>query len=140
MPLLPVITQLLIVGDVVEAFGSIRVKSKKHPVTINLEKLNVTDLAPKISFHNPLCPQCKKRMDSIGTDKGFKCKHCGYRSSTLHKEVMEEKRLLKTGLYVTSPRSQRHLTKPLSRYGLEKSFKPVKNVLDPTNIYQTSPF
>ncbi|RJS81869.1 hypothetical protein CW707_02360, partial [Candidatus Bathyarchaeota archaeon] len=30
------------------------------------------------------------------------------------------KRNLKRGLYVTSPRSQRHLTKPLRRYGLEK--------------------
>jgi tRNA(Ile2) C34 agmatinyltransferase TiaS len=30
------------------------------------------------------------------------------------------KRGLKAGLYVTSTRSQRHLTKPLSRYGLEK--------------------
>jgi tRNA(Ile2) C34 agmatinyltransferase TiaS len=29
-------------------------------------------------------------------------------------------RELKLGLYVTSTRSQRHLTKPLRRYGLEK--------------------
>ena len=116
--------QLLVVGDVVEAFGGVRSKSRKRPVTINLEKLNVVKLTPKVVFHNPLCPRCGTRMDSMGAGQGFRCKHCGFRSSTLKKEAVEEKRLLKTGLYVTSLRSQRHLTKPLSRYGLEKSDKP----------------
>jgi tRNA(Ile2)-agmatinylcytidine synthase len=118
--------QLLIVDDVVEAFGGVRPKSGKCPVTINLEKLNVVKLAPKVVFHNPVCPVCGKRMESMGAGQGFRCKHCGFRSSTLKKETVEEKRLLKTGLYVTSPRSQRHLTKPFSRYGLEKSGKSVR--------------
>jgi tRNA(Ile2)-agmatinylcytidine synthase len=118
--------QLLIVDDVVEAFGGVRPKSGKCPVTINLEKLNVVKLAPKVVFHNPVCPLCGKRMESMGAGQGFRCKHCGFRSSTLKKETVEEKRLLKTGLYVTSPRSQRHLTKPFSRYGLEKSGKSVR--------------
>jgi tRNA(Ile2)-agmatinylcytidine synthase len=110
----------------VEAFGGVRPKSGKCPVTINLEKLNVVKLAPKVVFHNPVCPLCGKRMESMGAGQGFRCKHCGFRSSTLKKETVEEKRLLKTGLYVTSPRSQRHLTKPFSRYGLEKSGKSVR--------------
>ena len=63
-------------------------------------------------------------MESMGAGQGFRCKRCGFRSSALEKMPVEEKRLLKTQLYVTSPRSQRHLTKPLSRYGLEKSGKP----------------
>jgi len=116
--------QLLIPGDVVEAFGGVRPKSRRHPVTINLEKLRALKLTPKIVFHNPVCSSCGKCMESMGAAKGFRCKRCGFRSSELSKVTVEEKRTLKPGLYVTSPRSQRHLTKPLSRYGLEKSGKP----------------
>jgi tRNA(Ile2)-agmatinylcytidine synthase len=116
--------RLLILGDVVEAFGGIRPKSTRNPVTINLEKLNVVKLAPKIITNNPLCSRCGKRMESMGTGQGFKCRHCDFRSSTLKKEVKEEKRPLEKRLYVTSPRSQRHLTKPITRYGLEKRGKP----------------
>jgi tRNA(Ile2)-agmatinylcytidine synthase len=120
--------QLLISGDMVEAFGGVRPKSGKRPVTINLEKLNVVKLASKVVFRNPLCSHCGKHMESMGAGQGFRCKRCGFRSSALSKVAVEEKRLLKTGLYVTSVRSQRHLTKPLSRYGLEKSGKPKRMI------------
>jgi tRNA(Ile2)-agmatinylcytidine synthase len=122
--------QLLISGDVVEAFGGVRPKSEKRPVTVNLEKLNVVKLASKVVFRNPLCSRCGKRMESMGVNQGFRCKRCGFRSYELKKEAGEEKRLLETGLYVTSVRSQRHLTKPLSRYGLEKSGKPKRMILN----------
>jgi len=113
----------LIPGDVIEAFGGVRPKSKRHPITINLEKLRVIKLTSKITFHNPLCPHCEKHMESMGADQGFRCKRCGFRAPELGKEAVKEKRTLKRGLYVTSPRSQRHLTKPLSRYGIEKTGK-----------------
>ncbi len=116
--------QLLIRGDVVEVSGGVRQKTSNLPVTINLEKLNVVSLASKVDFRNPMCPNCAKRMESMGAGQSFRCKRCGLRSSNFEKERVEEKRLLKTGLYVTSVRSQRHLTKPLSRYGMEKSGKP----------------
>ena len=111
----------LIVGDAVEVCGGVRPSSPKHPVTINLEKLRIVRLAPKIVFQNPLCPRCGKRLKSMGAGKGFRCEKCQFRSSTLKKARMEQNRGLKEKLYVTSPRSQRHLTKPLSRYGLEKT-------------------
>jgi tRNA(Ile2)-agmatinylcytidine synthase len=116
--------RMLIVGDLVEAYGGVRPASEKHPVTINLEKLRILKLAPKIIFHNPLCPRCGRRMESMGTDKGFRCDKCGFRSLKLKKIAVEEKRNVEERLYVTSPRSQRHLTKPLCRYGHEKSGKP----------------
>jgi tRNA(Ile2)-agmatinylcytidine synthase len=118
----------LILGDMVEAHGGVRPKSTRHPVTINLEKLRVVKLAPKIVFHNPTCPHCGKHMESMGASQGFRCKRCGFRSSKLGKVAVEEKRNLKTGLYVTSPRSQRHLTKPLSRYGMEKTSRQVRMI------------
>ena len=124
------VSRMLIVGDQVEAYGGVRPASEKHPVTINLEKLKILKLAPKIVFHNPLCPRCKKRMESMGTGKGFRCDKCGFRSLELKKIADEEQRNIKEELYITSPRSQRHLTKPLCRYGHEKSGKPETMIKD----------
>jgi len=119
------VARALIVGDVVEAYGGVRLASSNHPVTVNLEKLRILKLAPKLVFHNPLCPMCSRRMESMGRSKGFRCGKCGFRSSELKKQVADENREVEEGLYVTSPRSQRHLTKPLCRYGREKSGKPL---------------
>jgi len=115
------IARWLLKEDVIEAHGGVRPASKKRPVTVNLEKINILELAPKIVFQNPLCPDCGKRMESMGAGKGFRCPKCGFRSTRLEKLITKENRNLQKRLYVTSPRSQRHLTKPLSRYGLERS-------------------
>jgi tRNA(Ile2)-agmatinylcytidine synthase len=87
---------------------------------MNLEKINVIALAQKKSYQNPMCPKCGKRLESMGRKKGFRCKKCGTRFRDAEKGEVVEERRLKAGLYVTSTRSQRHLTKPLRRYGLEK--------------------
>jgi len=113
----------LIVGDRLEVYGGVRPASSKHRVTVNLEKFQVLGLAAKRVFHNPLCPKCGRRMKSMGKGQGFRCDKCGFREKKLNKVVLEVERGLKHRLYVTSPRSQRHLTKPLSRYGLEKTGK-----------------
>ena len=111
----------LIVGDSLEAFGGVRPASGNRPITVNLEKFRVLHLAEKLAFTNPLCPRCGRRMKSMGAAKGFRCEKCGFRSSETKKEASVISRNLEERLYVTSPRSQRHLTKPLSRYGLENS-------------------
>lgn len=109
----------LIVGDIIEACGGVRPMSESRPLTVNLEKFKVVRLATKLAFHNPLCPNCGRRMESMGSGQGFRCSRCGFRSSEVAKQIVETPRGLENKLYVTSPRSQRHLTKPLSRYGLE---------------------
>ncbi len=119
----------LILGDEVEAFGGVRPASGSRPITVNLEKLRVLRLAEKLAFANPLCPHCGRRMESMGTSKGLRCDRCGYRSSQMKKQVSVIHRNLEKRLYVTSPRSQRHLTKPLSRYGLENRGRPERIVL-----------
>ncbi len=124
------VAKKLIFGDLVEALGGVRPASLRHPVTINLEKIRIIKLVPKIVFHNPICSDCGKRMKSMGTRKGFRCERCGFRSSELKKSSVERKRDLKKGLYITSPRSQRHLTKPFCRYGREKSGMPKKLIKD----------
>jgi tRNA(Ile2)-agmatinylcytidine synthase len=110
----------LIINDSVEVYGAVRKPSASKPLTINLEKIKILALAPKIVFQNPLCPKCGKRLESMGKDKGFRCKKCGIRFDDARKVQTAVEREFKAGLYVTSTRSQRHLTKPLRRYGLEK--------------------
>jgi len=122
------VSKNLIVGDLVEVFGGVRSASPKRPVTINLEKVRVLKLTPKITFFNPPCPQCGKRMKSMGKEKGFRCDKCGFRSREPKKVAVEVRRDFKRGLYLTSPRSQRHLTKPLCRYGRERSDAPKKMI------------
>ncbi|MDH5438097.1 MAG: tRNA(Ile)(2)-agmatinylcytidine synthase [Candidatus Bathyarchaeota archaeon] len=120
----------LIEGDQIEVHGGVRPASPQHPVTLNLEKMRILRLAPKIDFRNPTCSQCGKRMESMGRDKGFRCKKCGFRSSRLEKVAVENKRSLERKLYITSLRSQRHLAKPHLRYGREKSSAPKNMIKD----------
>jgi tRNA(Ile2)-agmatinylcytidine synthase len=114
----------LIHGDLVELYGGIRPKSSKNPVTINIEKLRIIKLAPLLGIMNPLCSNCGKRMKSMGKGQGFECIKCGFHSPHLEKVVFETERQVKPGLFISSPRSQRHLTKPFERYGVEKSENP----------------
>ncbi len=114
------VARQLIPGDFVEVYGGVRPSSSEHPLTVNLEKLRIIKLAPKLVAHNPKCPKCGKRMGSMGAGQGFRCPKCGFRSSSSKKTMIEERREIAEGLFITSPRSQRHLTKPLSRYGKEK--------------------
>ena len=118
---LQAVARKLVKGDLVEAYGGVRPAASTHPITINLEKLRILKLAPKIVLFNPKCLRCGKRMKSMGLNKGFRCEKCGFRSSKLEKVAVECERNLETGIYITSPRSQRHLMKPLCRYGREKS-------------------
>jgi tRNA(Ile2)-agmatinylcytidine synthase len=114
----------LIIGDTVEVSGGVASQTPRHRVTINLEKLRVRKLAPKLLKRNPECPECGKRMKSKGRLQGFRCYRCGFRSRSAKPETLEETRSITEELFITSPRSQRHLTKPLGRYGREKRNKP----------------
>ena len=111
----------LVAGDLVKVFGGVRPPSSELQLTINVEKLLIQKLVSRISFVNPVCPECGKRMKSMGKNQGFRCDKCGFRSSQLQKLEVKEERGVDVGLYITSPRSQRHLTKPHCRYGKEKT-------------------
>ena len=119
----------LISGDEIEVYGAVRRATHDKPLTVNLEKINVLRLTQKTSLHNPVCPECGKRLKSMGKNQGFRCEKCGIRSKKMHKIEVSIPRELKTGLHVTSTRSQRHLTKPLRRYGLEKrGYSTIKKI------------
>ncbi|MCW4046634.1 MAG: tRNA(Ile)(2)-agmatinylcytidine synthase [Candidatus Bathyarchaeota archaeon] len=120
----------LIVGDVIEAVGAVRKPSRDKPLTINLEKINILKLAAKVTLQNPVCPNCGKRLKSMGKNQGFRCEKCGARFDRAEKVALPVERGLKSGLYVTATRSQRHLTKPLRRYGLEKHSDVAGKMID----------
>jgi tRNA(Ile2)-agmatinylcytidine synthase len=107
-------------GDHVKVYGSVRAPSGRRPLTVNLEKLRLLRPAPSIVYRNPACPACGKRLKSMGKNKGFRCEKCGLRETNIGKVEVKKKRNIKKDLYISSTRSQRHLTKPSVRYGMEK--------------------
>jgi tRNA(Ile2)-agmatinylcytidine synthase len=118
------------VGDEIEVFGAVRKPTQDKPVTVNLEKINVLKLAKKTQVQNPMCPNCGKRLKSMGKNQGLRCEKCKTRFNNLTKTEVAKERNLKPGLYITSTRSQRHLTKPLRRYGLEKQHGTTENLIE----------
>jgi len=120
----------LIEGDEVTIYGAIRRREKGRLLTVNLEKINFLSLAPKLVYRNPICQSCGKSSESMGKGQGFRCKKCGAKFSVAEKVKVEEERRVEPGLYVTSTRSQRHLTKPLRRYGLEKNDSEIRNMIE----------
>jgi tRNA(Ile2)-agmatinylcytidine synthase len=120
----------LIVGDHVEVYGGVRKPSGNIPLTLNLEKIHLLKLAPKIVYQNPICTRCGKRLKSMGKQKGFRCDKCGSRYPRAEKVEVKLKRNIKRGRYITSTRSQRHLTKPYGRYGMEKHHAKAKELME----------
>jgi len=114
------IAQQLKVGDEIEVYGAVRKPAAGKPLTLNLEKIKVLHLVAETQEQNPRCPNCGKRLKSMGKNQGFRCENCKAKFPKAQKTKHPKERQLKLGLYVTSPRSQRHLTKPLRRYGQEK--------------------
>jgi len=115
------IVRKLIVGDLVEAYGGIRRGTRTHAHTLNLEKIRVLDLAQDIRFENPRCSKCGKRMESAGKGQGFRCRKCRMEDPAARKIPIAVERTLAPGMYLPPPRAHRHLTKPISRYGREKT-------------------
>jgi tRNA(Ile2)-agmatinylcytidine synthase len=112
----------LIRGDEVTVFGGV----KEHDVdqqsllTVNLEKIIINHLADDVVPENPRCPRCDKRMKSAGRGQGFRCPRCKYSSPDALKEFHRRNRNILPGVYLPDKRAHRHLTKPLTRYGMEK--------------------
>jgi tRNA(Ile2)-agmatinylcytidine synthase len=115
------VVRRLIVGDRLEASGGVRGAETGTRRTLNLEKLEILELGRETLLKNPGCPECGGSMESMGRGKGFRCRSCGHRDGTLVKEESVLERELEAGLYVPPPKAQRHLTKPVIRYGREKT-------------------
>jgi tRNA(Ile2)-agmatinylcytidine synthase len=109
------IVMKLRIGDLVNVHAGVRPASRTHGLTLNLEGLEIVELASVYELSNPICPQCGKRLKSAGSGKGYKCVKCGFKDSDINKIEIPSVRSLETGLYLPPPRAQRHLTRPHAR-------------------------
>ena len=114
----------LLPGDIIEVCGSIRPSSIEYPKCINLEQVKIFSLVVNTIKRNPLCTICHKRTESLGINKGYRCKKCRakYHVPPLEFETYIKARDLKVNQLLLPPEiAQRHLTKPLIRVGKEKT-------------------
>lgn len=119
----------LIPGDLIRVYGGVRPASSYHPITINLEKIEILKLATLEVKFNPKCPQCGKSMTSAGKNKGFKCKKCGLKLKEAEKTTLKISRNITEKLYLPPPRAHRHLTRPLER--INKATKKSETMFTP---------
>jgi tRNA(Ile2)-agmatinylcytidine synthase len=99
-------------GDELDVYGAVR------DGTLNLEKVNVLGLAERDAPASPICPQCKRRMESAGKGQGYRCRRCRTRAEGRTRVVLP--RDLETGFYEVPPSARRHLAKPLVRQRSQK--------------------
>lgn len=104
-------------GDEIKAYGGVR-ESAAGTFTINLEKFEVLNLAPRIELENPPCPVCGKNMKSKGIGQGFKCIRCGIKAPDKIEKISDSGLEKKT--YQVPPGAMRHLSRP---QGLELSYR-----------------
>jgi len=114
----------LIEDDIVEVYGGVRKGSVAYPRTVNLEKIKILKLAEHVVLENPRCPKCGRRMESAGREQGFRCRRCKLSVRDAKKVRIALGRLINEALYIPPASAHRHLTKPLSRYGREKTNAP----------------
>ena len=107
-------------GDLVRIGCGVRKATSKYAKILNIEYLSILKLVQTYDISNPLCKDCGKRMKSEGKNKGFQCNRCGYKDHNTEKVYVARDRNLEIGLYLPAPKSHRHLTKPIYRYGMEK--------------------
>ena len=106
-------------GDEVTTYSGVSLHMDEY--TLNLEKLVVHDIASEYKLVKPKCPDCGGSTESMGRDQGLRCKKCGYRGADLVEEKVPVDRELVCGVYLPDRGAHRHLTKPLERYGREKT-------------------
>lgn len=115
------IARMLAIGDKIEIGYGVHLKSNNQP-TLNLEYLIVKELVKVLEITNPACIKCKKNMKSEGSNKGYQCHICKTKIRSVEKVKIEKNREIRSGLYIPEPIAHRHLTKPFSRYGMEKRY------------------
>jgi tRNA(Ile2)-agmatinylcytidine synthase len=121
----------LIPGDNVRVSGGVREGAASERPTFNVEKLEVLKLARDLRKVNPACPECGGSMESMGREKGFRCRGCGFRGPEMAKVIVEKERQIQSGLFLPPSRAQRHLAKPSVRYDREKIGLPQLSLDDP---------
>ncbi len=106
------IARQLLPDDELTLLGSVR----DMPRSLNVEKMKIRSLmGAERKVANPLCAKCGKRMGSLGSGQGFRCKVCGAKAPRSAAKFQKIGRTLKTGWYEPPVASRRHLHKPIRR-------------------------
>jgi tRNA(Ile2)-agmatinylcytidine synthase len=116
------IAAALLPGDRVTVYGGVKEREPNPLLTINLEKIRIDELVGAFGLENPTCPRCDKHMKSAGRGQGFRCERCSITLRDSKKRIIKKSRSISPGLYVPATKAHRHLTKPLPRYGQEKTW------------------
>ncbi|BCU67337.1 hypothetical protein HS7_07740 [Sulfolobales archaeon HS-7] len=103
------VTSFLIKGDKVRIWGDVK-PSSIYGSIIDVERIEILTLEKKLMKRNPKCTHCGGPTESVGKNKGFRCKRCGNLIKA-EKEINEIPRNISEGLYYS--RVYRHLTKPI---------------------------
>ncbi|MDR3282551.1 MAG: tRNA(Ile)(2)-agmatinylcytidine synthase [Candidatus Methanoplasma sp.] len=112
----------LVPGDRIGVMGELR----EEPRTLNVEKVRVMSLAKAfVKTSNPLCESCGRAMESIGKDKGYRCRKCHAKIAA--PPPVKAVRWVVEGWYEPPAPARRHLSKPLKRMGLEQPVEFVNN-------------
>ena len=109
------------VGDIIDIGFGVKKDTKSEHNVLNIEYISIEKLTSKFTLENPRCLNCNKRMKSEGKNKGFQCDACKSKSNSIKIKVPVKRTLCK-GIYMPKLTAYRHLTKPLHRYGLEKTY------------------
>ena len=123
------IASKLIEGDEIDIGVGVSKKNSHSSSILNVEYLSILKIVGETVTINPLCTKCGKRMKSEGKNKGFQCKKCGDKKS--FKILVTKQRDIQLGLYQPDQKAHRHLTKPLHRCGMEKTYACIPNVNRP---------
>lgn len=115
------IASQLHIGDFIEIGFGVRKATSKHTKVLNVEYILILKAVNIYELINPNCKNCGKRMKSEGKNKGFQCKRCKTLDRYGEKVKLLKPRTIKEDLYIPNAKAQRHLTKPLHRYGMEKN-------------------
>jgi tRNA(Ile2)-agmatinylcytidine synthase len=123
------IASKLIEGDYIDIGIGVSKNNSHNSCTLNVEYLSILKITDEKVNINPLCAKCGKRMKSEGKNKGFQCKICGDKNAS--KIVVTNHRDLQLGMYLPCLKAHRHLTKPLHRFGMEKTYAHIPNIIKP---------
>jgi len=108
-------------GDYLKIYGGIRKPTTKHQLVLNVEQIEILKINDSYKYMNNICKKCEKRMGSLGFMKGYRCEKCGKKYPYAKKIKIQIDRDIKPGIYLPPLRSQRHLTKPYSRFNLKNN-------------------
>lgn len=102
---LPVVVRSLSEGDRVRLWGG----SAADP-TFRVEGVELLSVSPRaLPGPNPRCPQCDRRMRSLGSARGFRCDGCRVRVPPERRSAIRRLPEFPPGVYHPTPSARRHL-------------------------------